>query len=167
MHSILYLTQRLDLQKPISNSKAPSFDDTFRLQYMGSAEFEFGALPASLLRICHHLDEYHSFTANEITQAKTESSLRILCKDNQLSEIIKAILQISEAPHVREPHVKESLYFYENRFAPDKDKYGHVDLWWDIDNDFFFTFGKVTMKKLQVALINTRKKFIEAQRIKV
>src|SRR4051812_2508649 len=44
-----YLTQRLT-RRP-APAAAPGFDALFECQYMGSAEFEFGALPESLMRI--------------------------------------------------------------------------------------------------------------------
>lgn len=155
---LFYLTQRLINNKDVDkNSLDSTFDSYFRVDYMGSAEYEFGALPKSLKRICKNLSEYKSFTLKEFKTPDKEEAIRVFCKPDMIEEIKNGIRKlISEKYYTIRS--KEQLYLYDN-FHGENTAYNECDVWWDIEQDFFFTIGKHNMKNIETALKNTKVKF--------
>lgn len=154
---MFYLVQRMKSKEVDNSEKSPSFDQLWSMDYMGSAEFEFGALPKSLKRICRRLNEYQVYTLTEFKRPETDEAVRVFCRPKQLIEItegIRALLE-SEYPKMR---LKEHAAFYTNFHGTETD-YFCVDAWWEIDNDFFITIGKQHMKNIQKALKNTKSKY--------
>ena len=56
-----YFIQRCTMRKNVNNSDVKGFDSAFELDYMGSAEFEFGAPTKSLKAVTAILEEYQLF----------------------------------------------------------------------------------------------------------
>jgi len=153
---MFYLVQRMKNREISEGNNTPSIDDLFTQDYMGSAEFEFGALPKSLKRICQRLNEYQTYTLTEFKRPKSDEAVRIFCLPEHKDEIVEGIRELlkSEYPKMQ---MKEHAGFFKT-FHGENDDYHRADAWWEIDNDFFFTVGKQNMKNIQTAMENTAKK---------
>lgn len=154
-----YLVQRVSRNRAEFNAHG-SVDDNYRMEYMGSSEFEFGALPKSLKFACANLDDYSVIKINAIKDLD-DQPLRVLCltEDKAYQE---ALLELWVDEHSLT--TKECVGL-EQAKRPKEDRLYEADVWWDISNHVFFCFGKTTMKQWLTALENTRKKFKEAGRI--
>lgn len=107
-------------------------DKLLRFDYMGSAEFEFGALPASLKRVRANLNDYIMF---QYSFKKFPSKcVTVYCKKEQYDFIGDILEQLAE----KKIQLKEycDLEGYVN---PNKEfSFNRNDFWWDIDQDWFF-----------------------------
>jgi len=147
-----YLIQRGELRQPLAEGTA-RFSDAVNCDYMGSAEFEFGALPQSLRRFQAQKANWSIRKIPEITEDKSaegvgERQLRVLScmNDAQFAEY-KAHL-IAARHEKTAPRTKESTNFTVEARA--RSKYSaETDFWWDIDNDVMFSFHKIAMNRLQ------------------
>lgn len=123
-----YLIQRAKFKIPIQANEI-GIDRIIQLDYMGSAEFEFGELPKSLKRIRANADQY---VCSEYTFS-TGKVVTIFCKkenENKMSEILENLV----AKKIR---LKE--YCDLNKYVNDEEAgYRDSDFWWDIHNDFMF-----------------------------
>lgn len=150
-----YLVQRGEIIRPLASnvtlSKAVSFD------YMGSSEFEWGALPKSLRALQSNADNIKLSVDKRITE--NEKSLRVLhtFSDEEFEEYFKYILRMR----------KNDIRLKENsRFAPDSySKYTVCDVWWDIENHVFWSFDKIFMNRLGDHLV-TSWKYMDEQKAK-
>ena len=121
-----YLIQRAKFQKRTDKG----IDQLLKFDYMGSAEFEWGALLESLKRIRRRQEKYTQF---EFTFENFEDKpIMILCKKSDKEELPKILAQITD----RELRLKEYCdledYLKGNKYS------GVSDFWWDIENDYFF-----------------------------
>lgn len=103
-------------------------DSLVRFDYMGSAEFEWGALPKSLKRIREELNDY-----TYLDIPIKERVVTVFCKNSQKSEMKQYLTDLAE----RKFRLKEFTAF--NEFVNDsgyfKDRF---NFWWDIENDLMF-----------------------------
>jgi len=103
-------------------------DSLVRFDYMGSAEFEWGALPKSLKRIREELNDY-----TYLDIPIKERVVTVFCKNSQKSEMKQYLTDLAE----RKFRLKEFAAF--NEFVNDsgyfKDRF---NFWWDIENDLMF-----------------------------
>lgn len=139
-----YLIQRGKIQRPLV---ADRFSKAVDLDYMGSAEFEFGALPKGLRRLQAKAASISVTTEPRISGDGGES-LRVLhtFTPEEYEEYVLKLLDLRDG-RIR---TKESTWF-------DKDhalrfKTLRCDLWWDLDNDTMWTFDKVFAKRLKGCL---------------
>ena len=140
-----YLIQRATIHHPRREGR---FSEAVSLDYMGSAEFEWGALPQSLRELQARVDAIKVTIEPRITGENGES-LRVLhtFTDEEYEEYFGHLLNLREG----KGQTKESTYF-------DKDHSKHFktlrcDLWWDLNNSVMFTFDKVFMKRLPDHLV--------------
>ena len=111
---------------------------------MGSAEFEFGALPTSLKRI-------RTFYDKEKVKIRTVSSIR-LQKSTVLDGVPLRVLSGMQEEEFNEYVVflnelrADGIRTKERSNFDSKDL--STDFWWDIDNDAMFSFDKVYMRRL-------------------
>lgn len=153
-----YLIQRLIFKKSARTNKG-SFDDVLGCDYMGSSEFEFGALPKSLKRIAKGFDELALNIYSSLKNHKGQK-LTIIAKKS-VSEYYYSHYMVDLASG--KMRLKEQSRFNQAISGKDWrgkqiDDYFKVDAWWDIDNDVIFTFGKKNAKKILKAIENTRNK---------
>ncbi len=152
-----YLIQRC----LVKGSDTTSVDTFLSMDYMGSAEFEFGALPQSLKRITSNLDEYQSFkfcrhTDSGVSKPVSDAAgrqLHFICTKEAAVDVGHYVdLLLGEGCRL-----KERSYLQE-RLRPKPPSYIREDLrvWWEIDNDYFITLGEVTTEHLMEALKNLR-----------
>ena len=106
---MFYLVQRMKANEVSEGNSTPSFDELFRMDYMGAAEFEFGALPKSLKRICRDRAEYDSYTLTQFKRADTDEAVRVFCKAEQLEEITAGISKLVESDYPKDLRSKENI----------------------------------------------------------
>ena len=101
------------------------------LNYMGSAEFEFGAIPKAFRRLMYHFLDYDVFHTSFFTPDGEE--LLVFCNKKKSEDIIKAIKYFIENPY----HLKEFSQL--ERVTKDKkeEKTSHyyTNFWWCIDDN--------------------------------
>lgn len=117
-----YLIQRAKFR---NNPNKKGIDQILSFNYMGSAEFEFGALPQSLKRIRENFKDY-MYSLYFIN----DKAITIFCKKSELSEILNTLEKLAK----KEIRLKEWIDF--PNWLNDKEHWN--DFWWDIDNDFMF-----------------------------
>lgn len=101
------------------------------LDYMGSAEFEFNAIPRAFRRIMYHFRKYDVFGTCIHTPEGEE--LMVFCQKNNSEKIINAIKSYIEKPY----HLKEFSELDKIPYAQ-KDNMSYMgrrsNFWWCIDN---------------------------------
>lgn len=138
-----YLIQRAKF-KDISIDDVTNIDSILSFDYMGSAEFEFGALFKTLTRIRDRISErMNTYAISHITL--NEKEITIFVNTDEVSAIeINTVLNGLGGISKNGYHLKEYSGF-NTYISPDEYdiksqiKHPHnIDLWWDIDNDFIF-----------------------------
>lgn len=118
-----YLIQRAKFQ----NRDKAGIDGLLRFDYMGSSEFEFGALGQSLGRIRNNIELYEKFDYS-FSNGKT---ITLFCKKEDF---------IGELPDFLENIAKNNYHLLEhcdlNYYINGQLNYN--DFWWDIENDYMF-----------------------------
>jgi len=107
-------------------------DKLLQFDYMGSAEFEFGALPASLKRVRANLNDYIMF---QYSFKKFPSKcVTVYCKKEQYDFVGEILEELSEGK------LRLKGYCDLQGFVNPKKEFAHNrnDFWWDIDQDWFF-----------------------------
>lgn len=137
-----YLIQRAEISAPLA-ARDKRFSEAVELDYMGSAEFEFGALPKSLRALQQRINSI-SITVEPRITGEGGESLRVLhtFTPDEYEEYVVHLLSLREG----KLRTKESTWFdagHSTRF-----KSLRCDLWWDIDNHVMWTFNKNFSKRL-------------------
>ena len=140
-----YLIQRGKIKHPLVEGR---FSEAVDLDYMGSSEFEWGALPKSLRALQSMVDSISMTVEPRITD-QGGANLRVLHTFDGAGyeEYFAHLLQAREG----KLHTKESTWFdkdHSKRFASLR-----CDLWWDIDNHVMWSFDKNFMKRLPDHLV--------------
>ena len=156
----MYLLQRGKL-----NENTPKNEHAFLgmvdLDYMGSSEFEWGALPKSMTRIMCALDN-KDMVAKCLDDIKNTNGVPmwIICKKNMENDIhtelhkyvydmpnrysLKEYNSIPE--HCGTRHLFDTNYdFIVTHKGPEYKV--RDNFWWDIENDFFAFFGAAALAK--------------------
>lgn len=140
-----YLIQRGKIVRPMPDDR---FSKLVDLDYMGSAEFEFGALPKSLRALQARVDSI-SITVEPRITGENGESLRVLhtFSPEEYEQYVAYLLQARDG----KLRTKESTWFdkdHAKRFPSLR-----CDVWWDIDNHVMWSFDKNFMKRLPDALV--------------
>lgn len=133
-----YLIQRAEIYHPLREGRLSEAVD---LDYMGAAEFEFGALPKSLRALQARVDSISMTTEPRIQEG--EKCLRILHTFNsdEYEEYLGHLLEL----RADKRRTKETTRFSANY---PHGEYSRTDFWWDIDNHVMWSFDKVFMNRL-------------------
>lgn len=103
-------------------------DTILKFDYMGSSEFEFGALPKSLQRIRDVISEYVYFEIN-----LNGKSITVFCKENKKDFINQYLTDLSLKNFTLKEYSDFDNYIYDGGFFK-----CNTDFWWDIENDVMF-----------------------------
>ena len=153
-----YLVQRCVIKPSIRHDKKIS--ENLETEYMGSAEFEFGALPKSLRRINEDLNKFHVIQVQDIKDEQNRPLIVWLkFPFEQVPTYVEYLKQMREG----NIHLKESSAF--NVGWKVFNTYSKTDFWWDIDNDVMFSFNPEIMKVLPDS-IRVSIKFMNKQKEK-
>ncbi len=135
-------------------------DDIVVLDYMGSAEFEWGALPKSLRRMTINKDFYKVFVFNQYKD-ETGNSLKVYAPHVFFKNVQNIVERLVDNGYGLQEycslhrHIKKDDKSEEDLFFGYKDD---RDFWWDIENDFFIFFEH-TDKVLQAMEALRKRKF--------
>lgn len=150
----VWLVQRAGIPSPLAELNA-TLTQSLHLDYMGSAEFEMGALPKSLryLRSAHEQGNMVIRLVPDIRNG--ESPLRVLSAfdDTTFADYTKELHKL----RYHDPHTKENTYF---QFDLHKRYPGFsptTEFWWDIGNNAMWSFNKRYMNRLIQYLENSFK----------
>jgi hypothetical protein len=143
-----YLIQRARIATPLAE-KSAHLSKAVGFHYMGSAEFEFGALPKSIRRIEAQADSWICRIVNDIKEGDTPLRVWSALTDEEFTEYVGylKILRASQSDRtVKRFYTKESVQFEVDR--KHDYEYYKTDFWWDISNDVMFGFKKEFMKRV-------------------
>jgi hypothetical protein len=133
-----YLIQRMKLRH---QNEPTGFDQMWSLDYMGAAEFEYGALPQSLREITRELDRYVVTPVEPKVIAHDGRRLYILSKTECVDDIQSLVPGLKDGT----THLKELTYLKESLFKPGsiEASFSHskFDGWWDIENNYMLILG--------------------------
>ncbi len=119
-----YLVQRAKIE---DRDWKTGIDSIIRLDYMGSSEFEWGALPESLGRIRKDFEKY-----NYLDITINDKVVSVFCKESMKGEVEAYLNGLAK----QEFRLKEYSGF--NNFIYPDELSGKTRFWWDIDNDLMF-----------------------------
>ena len=135
-----YLIQRGEIRRPM-HAATSRLSQAVDLDYMGSAEFEFGALPKSQRAM---QAARGSILLRKVESIKAgEQTLRVLsCLDDEQFAAYTQYLHQMRADKIR---LKEN-----SRFGADYEmgEYTRTDFWWDIQHHVMWSFDKPFMNRL-------------------
>lgn len=139
-----------------SGSDPKRISESVSFDYMGSAEFEYGALSESLREVKVSFDVYKLETLSELKEIISQRSLRIFypdCKDFNLSEYIEWLKRLSRN-EVRLQEWSNFDAWFKVIVDPTNSIFSRMvtsqrrtDFWWDIQNHVFWSFNKRFMNK--------------------
>lgn len=109
----------------------------FSFDYMGSAEFEWGAIPKSLQQIARDHSEYLGFTLTCKTKEENMVELYIICKPSDFHLFSKWLISKTFNEYDPELITKEYVGIQEPNICG----------WLDIDNNIFFFTNKEMFEK--------------------
>lgn len=143
-----YLIQRGQIRRPLGKHIGTKLTAAIAMDYMGAAEFEFGALPKAFRRIEAQFMLYKSYIYDYILAYHDDKTYKLRVYANfeddtqrdQYGQFIKDI--IAGKANLKEPTYLEKRAG-EALLIPERH-----DFWWDITNDVLFSFDKQFMSRL-------------------
>lgn len=143
-----YLVQRGEIRRPLKDESC-RFSDAVNLDYMGSAEFEFGALPKSLRALQARVDSLKKTVLVSVMSGDVPLKVLHGLSDAAFKEYEGHLLAIRADKH----RLKESSHFAHDYSS----QYAKTDFWWDIDNHVMWSFDKEFMNRLPSYLASSWK----------
>lgn len=134
-----YLVQRAEIQRPLGDYRGKMLSQAVNLDYMGSASFEFGALPKSLRRLQALKKGLVLRVENSIKEGEAPLRVYSALTDEEYAEYLPYLHMLREDKQ----HTEERTEFNVGSY---KSKYSVTDFWWDIENDVMWSFDKSFMK---------------------
>lgn len=152
--------------KPIPDQEIAGLDSLISYDYMGSSEFEWGALPRSMLSICKNwqsykigrMDNIQDLSGNflyyiypEVLVRRDAHSDYIVSSENSSVEDLEAIIKklFSERYAL---DLKERSECYEHIHGDSfSGRVSEIDFWWDVQYDWMMCFGQ-DIKRLILAI---------------
>lgn len=146
-----YLIQRGQIITPLA---APDtrLSRAVDLDYMGSSEFEFGALPRSFRAFEKGNRVLRLFPA--ISENSVPLRVFSILSDEEFEQYGKYLLRL----HGDDIHLKERSEFEANRPT-----WAKANFWWDIENHVMWGFHKVFMKRVP-DFVNSSLAYMNAQK---
>ena len=137
MHNV-YLVQRgTVIDNPSKNNR---FSQNVTNDYMGSSEFEFGALPKSLRYIGENKSAYKMLKIQDFNHEGNVLYFYSNISDADMGKYLKTLSEMRNGTW----HGKES-----SRFEVGRNWGKEADFWWDLDNNVMFSFNKKMMDVLE------------------
>ena len=137
-------------------------DSILRWDYMGSSEFEWGALPQSLRR----MDARHADYAVHETPHVSHDGQRVylLCAGDPTRALAAlAVVADGEARFKETPYLKERLSGKDWAGRPAGDYITDVGFWWDIGNDWMAVLGQMNAERVRIAMDRLHEKWSKAK----
>lgn len=143
-----------ELPKSISGNSEKTLSQAVSWDYMGSAEFEFGA-SANSLRMFQAMGILHTITIPAISIKVGEEQLPLyvahcFTQEKDIATYSEWLVKAWEGG-LHYPDTKESLYFCVNY----PKQLERCDFWWDIQNQVMWCFNRNLIKHLPQYLANS------------
>lgn len=125
--------------------------DVFSFDYMGAAEYEFGAVPKAIQRVAENAADYTAFSFiiplknvaknwrdTRTTEPEDDGEVFVICAESDVTEVKKLILDLAAEKHdVR--NVRDATFLARALRPPEDERWGTtVCGWLELDNGFFF-----------------------------
>lgn len=125
----MYYVQRGRFNKDAKNYELTN--DCLKLEYMGAAEYEYGAVPKSYRRVMKNFKDYRLIETD--IETFNNGNLLIFCKEEDFEEIKESILYGIENPYcAKRPH--RLNYMKED---PEKEPFmTRTNFWWELKEDW-------------------------------
>lgn len=117
-------------------------DDIVGLDYMGSAEFEWGSLPKSLRRMTINKDFYKVFVFNQYKD-ENGNSLKVYAPHVFFKNIQNIVDRLAVNGYGLQEYCSLHRHIQKEEKNEEDTYFGYKDdrdFWWDIENDFFMFF---------------------------
>jgi hypothetical protein len=152
-----YLIQTATIHTPLASGDV-RLSKAVELDYMGSAEFEFGALPKSLRALQKGVLKLR--IVSSITENNVPLRVLSMLSDEEFEEYTKYLLRLRNEKRGKIDLKENSHFDPSERFSWSK-----VDFWWDIENHVMWSFHKPFMKRLEEHLKSSFK-YMDEQKTK-
>ncbi len=139
---------KLDQEGKFTEDAVSLRKGVFEYDYMGSSEFEFGAIPRAVKEMIKKQDRLISFKIivlgqnieRDILTGKRydDCSFFAICDVQQLTDVERNIRAVLSG----EQRLKESLHLH-NALGKDKGKPGSIGGWFEVDNGYYFFIDQV------------------------
>lgn len=140
---MLYLVQRVTRT---DQRHKTGFDAKFSLDYMGSSEFEFGAVPASLKRMRATNLVLHTGT---VTRHDTEHTVYIVTAKAIAPDVSAAMTAWLADEY---PRGQENSRFHQHLDGDTSAYVLRTNAWWDITHDIMWSLDEAIARDLLAAV---------------
>lgn len=153
----IYLVQRANITlKPGTVLRGPNesrLSQAVNFDYMGSAEFEFGALPKSFRALQALASGQHVFTGNwrvfPVNQITEQGQpLYVFCGMSEQEfneEYLPQLIKLRNSGYKGSPHMHTKEFTDFNLTDSSVKRSRRADFWWDIENHVMFSFNEKFM----------------------
>lgn len=135
-----YLIQRAKIRIPVA-AKNTRLSQAVDMDYMGSSEFEFGALPKSFRRIESVKSDWRCQVVESISQDGEPLQVWSTFTGEDFEKYVGYLTAFRNGKGNR---TKEAVRFESSR---EQTSYS-PNFWWDLSNDAMFGFNKQFMKRV-------------------
>lgn len=129
-----YRIQRGEIREEINTNKK-GIDMLINFDYMGASEYEWGALPESLVKIRKYINEY-----TYLDVPINKKVITVFCLESEKSDVKTYLNEIANGTML----TKMGSYF-DKYIKPSKHELKwqsknplKTNFWWDLDNDLMF-----------------------------
>lgn len=163
-HSIR-LVQRGVIRRPLGDFRGARISEAIGMDYMGSAEFEWGALPKSIKAFENNIDRVKMTLIPLDLPGAGDKMLRVLhmMDEEDLAQFTVNLQQLWYMDDGAHRRLKESLQFSYKEHRYNGKPYD-TDFWWDIENHAMWSFDKSFMNHL-VENLAASIKYMREQRV--
>jgi hypothetical protein len=157
----IYLIQRLEKPQGFTNpfnfggglKNGGLSDDAMKLiknifsfDYMGSAEFEYGAVPDAMNKIAKNHESYSSHEVKVKPKKGNVGNVYVICNDNITTDVISWIKKKGQDEYNKNQRTKEHVGLHESLT---NDEF-RIKGWLELDNAFFFFTDKGMYEKTKL-----------------
>ena len=141
----MYIIQRCEYKGKDKTVGTSIVSDFYPQDYMGSAEFEFGAKPSSLRKMYEEAKSYDIFKIFLLGQTVWVWGNPTNAEDitKQLGDYITDKKRLKE--YISLPEILKG----------EKKSYQRDDFWWDLENHFVFSLDEKAVRDFQLCLVNS------------
>lgn len=142
----------------LSKRNINGIDSIISLDYMGSAEFEWGSLPRSLKRMTINKDFYKVFVFNQYKD-ENGNPLKVYAPQVFFKNVQSIVDRLAVNGYGLQEYCSLCRHIEKNKEQENKKRFNFKDsrnFWWDIENDFFMFFEHT--EKILIAMDALRKR---------
>lgn len=143
----------------LNKKEINGLDDIVSLDYMGSAEFEWGALPRSLRRMTINKDFYKVFVFNQYKDEKG-NPLKVYAPQVFYKNVQNIVNRLAEHGYGLQEYCSLSDHIQKDKKEDEETLFSYKDnsdFWWDIENDFFMFFENTDKVLMAMDALRKRK----------